>query len=638
MNKNNGDEREQSQTAKSIIDVNNVQFTYSYENLDASPYGSDDSNTAQSQRSDAVAALRDVSFSVPRGSLTVLCGGSGSGKSTALRLLNGLIPQFHSGEMYGNVMVCGLDVPTLDLTWSGDVSATVFQNPRSQFFATDVRSELAARNENHGIDPAEINRRSELAARQVGIETLLGRRLTELSGGELQNVACAQAIAQGTEVLLFDEPTSNLDTAAITRFSQLLSRLKSLGRTIVVAEHRLYFFRELADQVLHLDAGRIAHRWTGTQFAALNAEEIHSLGLRTIMPPQSLPLMQRIIQGYGGDEVAGCTNDSAYHRADAGMPVTTNADLTSSSVTNTDSHVATWPSAHASDGHLATPSVKSLDTPPEIPVPAMPEDSASAPATSEHGGLRLENIRVHYGRRLVLDIPALNVPAGEVTMLVGPNGAGKSTLASVVCGLLAPDKGGRILLNGKTMSERARLSASAMVMQDVERQLFSANVRTEASLGATVADPMPLLERFDLLDFADRHPLSLSGGQKQRLMIAAAVARNAAVYLFGEPTSGVDRRHLDTIGRQLSELAAMGHVVLVITHDPELVDACAGAIIALQPLHATGTNDKAANLSTTRDRHNRVERIALSRHHAVHSCNRSLHKSAQRNTNQKGTS
>ncbi|MCH3975885.1 MAG: ABC transporter ATP-binding protein [Bifidobacterium tibiigranuli] len=545
-------------SAEPIIDVDNVQFTYSYENLDASPYGPEEDAAARSQSrqsdADTTPALRDVSFTVPRGSLTVLCGGSGSGKSTALRLLNGLIPQFHSGEMYGDVRVCGLGIPTLSLARSGGVSATVFQNPRSQFFTTDVRSELAFRNENHGIDPAEIVRRSSLAARQVGIETLLNRSLTELSGGELQNVACAQAIAQGTEVLLFDEPTSNLDTAAIARFGELLSRLKSMGRTIVVAEHRLYFLRGLADQVIHLDNGRIAHRWTGEQFAALNAEAIRGLGLRTITQPKSLPLMQRIVEGNGGDDVA---DGSAHAETTAGA-------------------------------------------------------AAATPAASEQNGLQLKGIRVHYGRRLVLDIPSLDVHAGEVTMLVGPNGAGKSTLASVICGLLAPDKGGRILLGGKAMNERARLAASAMVMQDVERQLFSATVRTEVSLGTNVADPVPLLERFDLLDFADRHPLSLSGGQKQRLMIAAAVARDAAVYLFDEPTSGVDRRHLDAIGQQLRELASAGHVVLVITHDPELVDACADTIIALHPLNAADANTNKANRSAPQDnRHNRVESITL---------------------------
>jgi energy-coupling factor transport system ATP-binding protein len=549
--------RADADSAEPIIDVDNVQFTYSYENLDASPYGPEEDAAAQSQSrqsdADTTPALRDVSFTVPRGSLTVLCGGSGSGKSTALRLLNGLIPQFHSGEMYGDVTVCGLGIPTLDLARSGGVSATVFQNPRSQFFTTDVRSELAFRNENHGIDPAEIVRRSSLAARQVGIQSLLNRSLTELSGGELQNVACAQAIAQGTEVLLFDEPTSNLDTAAIARFGELLSRLKSMGKTIVVAEHRLYFLRGLADQVIHLDNGRIAHRWTGEQFAALSAEAIRGLGLRTITPPQSLPLLQRIVEGNSDDDVADG-------------------------------------SAHAKTTESA---------------------AAATPSTSEQNSLRLEGIRVHYGRRLVLDIPSLDVHAGEVTMLVGPNGAGKSTLASVICGLLAPDKGGRILLGGKTMNERARLAASAMVMQDVERQLFSATVRTEVSLGTGVADPMPLLERFDLLDFADRHPLSLSGGQKQRLMIAAAVARDAAVYLFDEPTSGVDRRHLDAIGQQLRELASAGHVVLVITHDPELVDACADTIIALHPLNAADANTNKANRSAPQDRHNRVESITL---------------------------
>lgn len=533
-----------------IITVSDVEFSYSYENSDSSPFEPQQSDDMRSRRPDAPPALQDVSFSVPRGSLTVLCGGSGSGKSTALRLMNGLVPQFHSGTMFGQVEVCGLEIPTLELAQSGSVSATVFQNPRSQFFTTDVRSEIAFRNENHGMNPAQIASRTKSAAHQVGIESLLDRDLHALSGGELQNVACAQAIAQGTKVLLCDEPTSNLDAEAIDRFARLLARLKSQGITIVVAEHRLYFLRELADQIIHFDKGHIAHYWSKDEFNALSKDEACRLGLRTLTPPASLSLMRHIIEPSGG---AGQTADE-------------------------------------SDTHIPTP-----------------RHNVSLSTAPLREGLLLEGVCAHYGKHRVLDLPSLAVHRGEVTMLVGPNGAGKSTLTKIICGLLAPDRGSHIMLDGRNVDNQSRMAASAMVMQDVEQQLFSATVRTELLLGAPDSDPMPLLERFDLLALADRHPLSLSGGQQQRLMIAAAVARDADLYLFDEPTSGVDRHHLDAIAQQMRDLAAMNHIVLVVTHDPELVDACADTIIALHPLD----DNPVSALTGTHRRHNRVERIAV---------------------------
>lgn len=232
--------------------------------------------------------LDDVTLTPTPGTVTLLCGASGSGKSTVLRLINGLVPHLHEADITGTVNLDGVDVPSAPVHTSGQRCATVFQNPTTQFFTSEVTSELAFANENYGVTPAEIHRRSSTALEAVGITDLADRTLGELSGGQRQKVACAQALAQHTPVLLFDEPTSNLDPSAIDDFAALLAQLKSEGKTIVIAEHRLHFLRNILDdndRVLVLDGGRVKHRFTGTEFFTLPDATRRTLGLRCLDRP-----------------------------------------------------------------------------------------------------------------------------------------------------------------------------------------------------------------------------------------------------------------------------------------------------------------------------------------------------------------
>ena len=199
-------------------------------------------------------------------------------------------------------------------------------------------------------------------------------------------------------------------------------------------------------------------------------------------------------------------------------------------------------------------------------------------------GLTVENLRFAYpcGPR-ILDLPELTFPAGVVTAIAGENGVGKTTLARLICGLEKLPPAATITLDGTRLRAKARLRRCGMVMQDVRRQLFSASAAEEVRLGLQLSDDdvRQLLARLDLAELADRHPLSLSGGQAQRLVVAALVAAGDDVVIFDEPTSGVDYEHLCLIADLLRELARQGRVVVVITHDAELVDACADHIITL---------------------------------------------------------
>ena len=214
--------------------------------------------------------LHGISLDIEPGTVTLICGASGSGKSSVLRLINGLIPHFHTVEGTGTVTVDGHNVAETEVHQMGTLTATVFQNPRTQFFTTDVDSELAFAGENYQLPPDTIRARSAEALEYVDISDLAGRNLWGLSGGQLQKVACAQAYAQDTPILLFDEPTSNLDPESIEDFAALLRRLKEQGKTLVIAEHRVYFLAGIADRVILVEDGRIAQEFTGEEFFQLN--------------------------------------------------------------------------------------------------------------------------------------------------------------------------------------------------------------------------------------------------------------------------------------------------------------------------------------------------------------------------------
>lgn len=234
---------------------------------------------------DRVEALKDVDLSADAGSLTLVCGASGCGKSTLMKALTGLVPQMTPGELDGVVRINGRNLADVALTDVGHLCSSVFQNPRTQFFCDTVAEELAFCGENYGRERATLRQQSERAAKLMGISHLMERKLTTLSGGQLQKVALACALASGAPVLLADEPTSNLDPAAISEVRAALKVLKEQGLTIVVVEHRLHFLRGLADQVLLMEGGRVTRRWSGAEFFSMGQAQRRSLGLRTLVDP-----------------------------------------------------------------------------------------------------------------------------------------------------------------------------------------------------------------------------------------------------------------------------------------------------------------------------------------------------------------
>lgn len=476
---------------------------------------------------DRVEALKDVDLSADAGSLTLVCGASGCGKSTLMKALTGLVPQMTPGELDGVVSINGRNLADVALTDVGHLCSSVFQNPRTQFFCDTVAEELAFCGENYGRERATLRQQSERAAKLMGISHLMERKLTTLSGGQLQKVALACALASGAPVLLADEPTSNLDPAAISEVRAALKVLKEQGLTIVVVEHRLHFLRGLADQVLLMESGRVTRRWNGAEFFSMGQAQRRSLGLRTLVDPGPPETWVGQVQAGRQENQVG-QGQAARQEKQVGRQ----------------------------ENREATPSQVRLSC---------------------------RGLSFAYGANPVFEGLDADFPAGQITCIAGANGVGKTTLVRVLCGLAAPSSG-TISLDGVPASRKTRRSACALVMQDTGRQLFSDTLAGELTIGASHASGQSgeqLLADFDLANLGERHPLSLSGGQKQRLVIAAARATGRPIVILDEPTSGVDARHLDSITATLRRIADEGAAVVVVTHDGEFAAACADRLITL---------------------------------------------------------
>lgn len=466
-------------------------------------------------------SLESLSLHIEPGEFVVLCGASGSGKSTALRLINGLIPHFHEdGVLSGRVTVDGIVTADADLDRIGLAAGSVLQHPRRQFFADTAAEEIAFAMENFGFPPERIRQRVGSAMEDLAGAMPIDERLQRLSGGQQQQVAIAASSAHEPRILLLDEPSSNLSADAVARFVEELTRLKASGLTIVIAEHRLRYLQHLADRVIVMRDGRIDQSWSSVEFGEVPDEELAREGLRGDIPTTRLPHL---------------------------------------------------PATGASVARPAAPS--------------------AAPREPSPGSLELEGVRCRLGGRTVLDLDRAVFPAGEVTAIRGVNGAGKSTLARVVTGLQR--SAGTVRLDGRPLSRRRRQRASAIVMQDVQRQLFTDSVAAEIELAALEnrdgsggpTDTAAVLASLDLAHLADRHPLSLSGGQQQRLVVAAVRLAGQRIVIFDEPSSGVDRRHLQSISDQIREVAVSGAVALLISHDEDLLALAADRQLELIPPH-----------------------------------------------------
>lgn len=436
--------------------------------------------------------LSDVNLEIQDGEFVLICGESGCGKTTMTKLINGLIPHFVKDvSVDGTITVCGKNVAEMPMYEIAELVGSVFQNPRTQFFYTNSNAEMAFGLENRGVEPEYIRKRIKSTINELDIEKLEDRDVFSMSGGEKQLLAFASVYAMNPQIYVLDEPSANLDIAAMEKLSERMKVIKEKGHTVVVAEHRLAWIQKFADRIIYMKEGRIEQEFTSDEFKALPDLKREQMGLRSIVPEQ-------------------------------------------------------------------------------IQIPEITENS-------EDAVLQICNLSCKRKKQIIFENISLSAREGDIIGITGKNGAGKSTFCNCLCGLLKP-KGGEILYQGKKLSEKTRTKLFGMVMQEVNHQLFSDSVKNECLLAneeASEQEIRELLEKFDLEEYAEYHPMILSGGQRQRLAICQAVMGEKKLLIFDEPTSGLDFRHMCQVEKLMKRLAEEKYIIIVVTHDYEFLNrAC----------------------------------------------------------------
>lgn len=477
--------------------------------------------------------LRGLSLHVRKGETLLILGPSGSGKSSLALTLNGLIPHSIGEIMAGSVRVNRLDTRNQPVAELAQQVGIVFQDPDSQFATLKIEDEIVFGLENLRVDPATMDAKVDAALQQVGMAHARQRPVFALSGGEKQRVALAALLAMQPEVLVFDEPTANLDSIGTQQVFALLAQLKARQQhTLVLIEHKLDELMHLVDRVVVLDMeGRVFVDGEPRAVFDQNAEALKRLG---VWMPQVCLLAHELRQS--GVKLSK-------------FPITLGE------------------------------AVKTVE--PLLGYVAVKEP-LEQPSANAEAVLEVRNLSFAYGFMPALHKVSLNVPRGDFLAIVGPNGAGKSTLARHLIGLLTPPTGS-VLLEGTDLAQYSAKEIArkiAYVFQNPEHQFVTERVADEVAYGLRVAGmgedevearSAHLLETFGLTRYAKANPFTLSHGEKRRLSVAAMLAMGQEILILDEPTFGQDERNAAALMGMLRELNAQGKTIVMITHDMRLV-------------------------------------------------------------------
>lgn len=483
-------------------------------------------------------ALSGINLSIKEGEFVLVAGASGSGKSSLARVLAGLIPDFYGGRFGGKVYFQENEMRAIDRRKLARQVGMVFQDPEKQLVMTGVEAEIAFGLENLGLPQKEMFRRVAEVISFLGLAELKQEFTASLSGGQKQKLALAAVLAMQPQVLVLDEPTSQLDPVAAEDFFNLVRRLnEEMGFTVVLIEQRLERCFHLADRVVIMEGGRVVQDGAPDQAARWAVRSGGSL-----IPPVARFFS---VLGFPSLPVTVKEGRRQLRQSFSGWPVSGRPDL------------------------------------------------RKAPASRSTGQtplLEAKNLWFAYtnGREALQDIN-LKVNAGEFVAILGENGAGKSTLLKNVVGLLQPGRG-KVLIKGSDISENRGRHPGRLVAylsQNPNDYLFQDTVEDELlftlkNFGMEddgIVDE--LLEELQIGCHRRVNPRDLSSGERQRVALASVLVTRPELLVLDEPTRGLDYRLKAGLGSFLAGRAAAGAGVVLVTHDVEFAAEYASRVIMM---------------------------------------------------------
>ena len=468
--------------------------------------------------------LEDLNLTIAEGEMVLVIGPTGSGKSSLLRLINGLVPHHTGGILAGDVSVNGVSTQMTKPGGMAHLIGIVGQDPANGFVADTVEEELAFGMEVLNLPNDVMRKRVEEVLDLLSLAPLRNRSIATLSGGEQQRVAIGAALVTHPKVLVLDEPTSALDPIAAEEVLSILHRLvHDLGLTVVIAEHKLERVIQFADRIVYINGEGVAN--VGTP------EEI-------LMQSPIAPPIVHLARALGLKEIGVTVREM----------------------------------------RRMTTEFRQLETSNKVKVTPTPSNSTI---------ISFEKLTVSYGSTIALNQITSQINAGEVVAVMGRNGAGKSSLLKALAGVNQPSDGSISLL-GKDPFElhgKQRRKTIGFIPQEPSDLLYGQSVAIECEQAdrdneLTAGTTYVVLQQLVPGISTATHPRDLSEGQRLGLALSVVLSSNPSILILDEPTRGLDYQAKNELTRMLINFSAsFGKAVILATHDVELVAELASRVI-----------------------------------------------------------